>query len=246
MTATHDSTVRKNDPCTVEGITEWCRTRIWGEPVSMNHEIGEKMTIFGCDSEGHPVTVDYLRYIEYEQEFPAPTVTRLENDYFKKYLKEVYDKKLITKKDYCYCISRLNGEWSDYYKPKRKEDMTEYWNKEVDKANRKRNDDPKLWEKISGASIIRRIPIQSVPDYGFPDDRNMDWDTYIYIYVDEDKVYFTLETSHPSEWDAFPVITGGQISYADFKRYMKKLNNHDYDGLKVGLFRRLSNRRDFF
>ena len=56
--------------------------------------------------------------------------------------------------------------------------------------------------------------------------------TYLSLYADpvDDKFYAALYTNHPSVWDCFPVMTGGQISLADYKRYLKRLGVHSsYD-----------------
>ena len=127
---------------------------------------------------------------------------------------------------------QIPGRFKGKQLPLKTREEIDFWEQEVANANDNRNADMSLWEKIRKMKEVESVYVHSIPDYEYPEDRDMDWDTYLSLYADpvDDKFYAALYTWHPSIWDCFPVITGGQISLADYKRYLKRLGVHSsYD-----------------
>lgn len=103
-----------------------------------------------------------------------------------------------------------------------------FWTNAVDDANYNRN--KKLYGESNGdLKTIGITPVRTVLDYYRPESSWFDWDTMLWIRVDDsgNKHYF-LEEHYMSPWDDMPVYTGGEISEQLFKEYMKKINNSDY------------------
>ena len=104
-----------------------------------------------------------------------------------------------------------------------------FWTKAVDDANYNRN--KKLYGESNGdLKTIGITLVRTVLDYYRPESSWFDWDTMLWIRVDDsgNKHYF-LEEHYMSPWDDMPVYTGGEISEELCKEYMKKINNHNYD-----------------
>lgn len=107
-----------------------------------------------------------------------------------------------------------------------------FWENEVDIAHRMLKSQDKSWEElINGFKPQTTIRIKSTPDYEYPDNREWDWNTDIWIYYSEltDVYKFALLESYNSEWDGFPVFSGGEISLEVFENYMNIIGNHEYD-----------------
>lgn len=99
-----------------------------------------------------------------------------------------------------------------------------FWDKAIEAAhaNRLQNQEQK-----SDLTLIETILIREKPDPYFPDDPEC---TVLYISKDtENQFCYSLEELFLSHWDGLPTYRGGPISSAQFKQYMKRINNHQYD-----------------
>lgn len=105
-----------------------------------------------------------------------------------------------------------------------------FWTKAVNDANYNRNY-KKLSDKIcEELTTIDIIAVRTVLDYFRPDDNWFDWNTDIWIGIDNaGNRYYFLKESYLSPWDEMPVYSGGEISQVLFNEYMKRINNHKYD-----------------
>ena len=113
-------------------------------------------------------------------------------------------------------------------------DAYTFWDSEVNAAHRILKSQEKSWTEImNGFECQKIIPVKSTPDYEYPNQSDWDWDIHVWIYYnDENGIYkFALTESYNSEWDGFPVFRGGEISLELFEKYMKIMDNHEYDEL---------------
>lgn len=120
-----------------------------------------------------------------------------------------------------------------------------FWKNEVNVAHRMLKSQDKNWEELmNGFNPQTIIPIKSTPDYEYPDKGDWDWDTDIWVYYNEstDAYKFALIESYNSEWDGFPVFSGGEISLELFEMYMNIIYNHEYDEL----ISKLKNEKNYY
>ena len=77
---------------------------------------------------------------------------------------------------------QIPGRFKGKQLPLKTREEIDFWEQEVANANANRNADMSLWEKISKMKKVESVYVHSIPDYEYPEDRDMDWDTYLYQY----------------------------------------------------------------
>ncbi len=104
-----------------------------------------------------------------------------------------------------------------------------FWTKAVDEAHYNRNHNKVSDVSCDDLKTVDIILVRTVLDYFCPDNSWYDWDTEIWVRIDNaGEEHYFLEEHYLSTWDDMPVYSGGEISQKLFKKYMKKIGNHNY------------------
>lgn len=129
-----------------------------------------------------------------------------------------------------YALDKNGDRFKFHYPVTNMHQEHEYWDNAIKLINKRRRQDDSI-NKPEDVKCIDIISIRTTEDYEYPQDSDFDWEINLWVCANNERNvwYFELHEDYLSEWDAFPVYSGGYVSINEAKEYLHHIGNHTYD-----------------